>query len=206
MRGSRPLTSEEVALIKKSFTGRFAERNNALFTLGINTGFRVSEILSLKLGDVLEESGKIKSRITVRRRSMKGSKTSRNVLLNGQAKETMKSWIRKMQQNGFIHKEDPIFYSEKRPGRSLTRNHVWSILQIQYKKCHLTGKLGTHAMRKTFANAVYNFYLSKLASGEKIDPFRSTSRALGHSAITSTDAYLSFREEDIDEAVRAVGI
>ena len=40
-------------------------------------------------------------------------------------------------------------------------------------------------------------------AGEAIDPFRLTSKALGHKNITSTDSYLSFMEADIDDAILA---
>jgi len=41
------------------------------------------------------------------------------------------------------------------------------------------------------------------AAGEAIDPFRLTSKALGHCNINNTDAYLSFLEADIDQAILA---
>jgi integrase len=71
MKGSRPLSDEEVALVAKSFGGVYAKRNRAMFLVGIRTGFRISEILSLRVGDV-QQHGKILGAITVQRRHMKG--------------------------------------------------------------------------------------------------------------------------------------
>jgi len=53
LKGCRPLTDDEVKLINQSFGGTFAKRNKALFILGVRSGFRISEMLSLKVGDVL---------------------------------------------------------------------------------------------------------------------------------------------------------
>jgi integrase len=58
----------------------------------------------------------------------------------------------------------------------------------------LTGKLGTHVMRKTFANRVYQQLNHDLVK---------TQRALGHKHINSTVGYLSFAEEEIDAAILA---
>lgn len=206
MRGSRPLTADETRRVKESFSGRMAERNRAIFSLGINTGFRISEMLSLTIGDVLEETGHIKDRVTVARRNMKRARSGRTVLLNKQSKAALRRWLVVLQRKGFIHRDDFIFYSDKKPGRPITRTHAWSIMHEQYKKCGLTGKLGTHAMRKTFANNVFEFFLDMAAKGKRIEPFRSTSKALGHTDINSTDKYLSFRVEDIDQAIISVGI
>jgi integrase len=52
MNGCRPLTDAEVELVRKTFAGRYAARDRCLFILGIETGFRISELLSVRLGDV----------------------------------------------------------------------------------------------------------------------------------------------------------
>jgi len=46
------LTAEEVAWVSQAFRGTCAERDRALFALGIKTGLRISELLSLRVGDV----------------------------------------------------------------------------------------------------------------------------------------------------------
>lgn len=76
MKGCRPLTDDEVHLITKSFGGAFAARNKALFVVGHRTGFRISELLSLRVGDVMQH-GKIIDQISVQRRHMNGGKAGK---------------------------------------------------------------------------------------------------------------------------------
>jgi integrase len=53
MRGCRPLKEREIQRILKSLDGRYAARDRALILLGIKSGFRISELLSLRLSDVM---------------------------------------------------------------------------------------------------------------------------------------------------------
>ncbi len=52
MRGTRPLTDEEIEIVSGSFSGRFELRDRALFLLGVKSGFRISELLSLRLNEI----------------------------------------------------------------------------------------------------------------------------------------------------------
>jgi integrase len=52
MKGCRPLSEAEVALVSRGFSGAHAARDKALFILGVKSGFRISELLSLTVGDV----------------------------------------------------------------------------------------------------------------------------------------------------------
>ena len=208
MKGSRPFSKEEIDRIKKHFTGTgsLPIRNRALFILGANTGFRISELLSLTLDDLIEETGAIKDRVTVARRNIKGNKSGRTVLLNQAGKTALLPWLLTLRDLERIHKSDYIFVNLKVRNRAISRKHAWKIFKKTYRAAGLTGKLGTHAMRKTFANNVYSHFLKRASQGEQIDAFRATSKSLGHTDIKSTDQYLSFLTEDIDKTIEAVGV
>ena len=52
MKGTRPLDNDEIRLVSACFTGTYEVRNRALFLLGVSTGGRISELLSLTIGDL----------------------------------------------------------------------------------------------------------------------------------------------------------
>ena len=54
MKGTRPLDNDEIRRRSGCFTGTFAARNRALFMLGVSTGGRISELLSLTIRDVYQ--------------------------------------------------------------------------------------------------------------------------------------------------------
>lgn len=194
MKGCRPLSEAEAADVLSSFWGRFANRNKALFVLGTKSGFRIAELLSLRIGDVVQ-AGKIVDRVTVRRANMKKKMEGRTVLLHPDAKSALASWLTELKDIGYLAADDFIFQSRKGSNRPIGKVQAWKVIHGSALDAGVGGKVGTHSMRKTFANAVYE----KLGR----DLVR-TQKALGHRNINSTVSYLSFREEDIDQAILAL--
>ena len=54
MKGTRPLDNSEIRSVSTCFTGTFKVRNRGLFMLGVSTGGRINELLSLQIGDVYQ--------------------------------------------------------------------------------------------------------------------------------------------------------
>jgi site-specific recombinase XerC len=77
----------------------------------------------------------------------------------------------------------------------LRNSHLTQVVYIDAAVTNeLTGTLGIHAMRKTFAHRVYENLSRDLVK---------TQRALGHANINSTVSYLSFADAEIDAAILA---
>ena len=49
----------------KKYLKEKSTRDYCLFVLGINSGLRISDLLSLQVKDVAEDNGKLKERITI---------------------------------------------------------------------------------------------------------------------------------------------
>lgn len=179
MIGSRPLTDAEVVAVSDFLR----PRDRAIFLLGIRTGFRISEILSLRRSDVQRLNGDIVTRVSVERKNMKGKISGRTVVLHESARLTLGIWC----LNPSCPQDGPLF--------PITRIQAWRVLTAAYDKAGLQGKLGTHCLRKTFANKVYTSLGHDLPK---------TQKALGHSNINSTVSYLSFADSDVDNAILGV--
>ncbi len=191
MRGCRPLTDAEIERVLGAFAGATAARDRALFLLGPKAGFRVSEILSLRLGDVLQAS-RIAARVTVARRHVKNRTAGRTVLLHPVAKAALAVWVFELRQRGGVAPDTWLFRSRKGPNGAISRGLAWRILRRAFAAAGVAGNLGTHTMRKTFADRIYHHFGGDLVK---------TQCALGHRCIESTAAYISFRQEEIDEAI-----
>src|SRR5215510_6462562 len=99
MKGCRPLSDEEITVMSRSFGGTYAARDWALFIIGLRSGFRISELLSLRVGDV-RQHGRLVDQVTVRRAHMKRKTEGRTVPVHPEAKQALALWIDEMQAHG----------------------------------------------------------------------------------------------------------
>ena len=81
MKGTRPLDNNEITLVSACFDGKFDIRNRGLFMLGVSTGGRISELLSLTIVYVYQ-NGSAVSDLLFERSIVKGDEVSRAVPVN----------------------------------------------------------------------------------------------------------------------------
>lgn len=192
MNGCRPLTDLELESVLKSLDfGRYKLRNRALFILGLKSGFRISELLSLKIGDVYQD-GNIKKHVSVERKNMKKKLKGRSIILHPVAQQALMNWIECRERGSIPDPKSFLFESRKSKDHAISRITAWKIFSHAFKACQLDGKLGTHSMRKTFAKKIHEILGKDLVR---------TQKALGHANVNSTISYLSFDEREIDDAI-----
>jgi integrase len=194
MKGCRPLTDQEADAIAESFGGPYAARDKAIFALGRYTGERISAILKVKIGDVVQ-AGRLTDSIIYRRANRKRKTESRAVALHPKARRALTAWINQLAKGTILTADDYVFKSRKGINRPIGRVQYHRILKEAVGSNELTGKISTHSMRKTFADHVYQA-LDR-------DIFR-LQKAMGHKNINSTVQYLSFNEADIEKAIRGM--
>jgi integrase len=138
--------------------------------------------------------GRLVDRVTVERRHMKKQLEGRTVLLHPDAKAALAAWLLTLRQDPACTSQTYVFRSRRGQNRPISAVQAWRLLHEAVTTNKLTSKVGTHAMRKTFANRVYHQLNHDLVK---------TQRAMGHKNINSTVAYLSFVEAEINVAILA---
>ena len=71
--GCRPLSEDEIVRLLDACQGRYRARDVAIIMMGMHTGFRISELLSLRVKDVWNGSEVAKD-VKVEKGFMKGKK------------------------------------------------------------------------------------------------------------------------------------
>ncbi|EKN1188809.1 tyrosine-type recombinase/integrase, partial [Listeria monocytogenes] len=170
-----------------------------LFSIGINTAYRISDLLSLKLRDVLEiyrQKVRVKSRL-----KMTEQKTEKNnsVILTKKLQKDIWDFVSK-EHAEWIAQQDLdhyLFTSRKKNAgeQPLTRQQGWYIISTAGKKAGLEN-LGTHSMRKTFG-----YHLYKNGVGLELIQV-----LLNHSSPKITLRYIGIEQEDKDQAVSSLGL
>ena len=187
MKGCRPLTEIEKTNVLTSIDGRHHLRDKLLVTLGLYAGFRISEILSLTVKDVFQ-NGVVPNHVTVKRRHVKGQREGRSVVLHQVVKDAIITYLL---GNVRLSPDSPLFLNQAGT-KAISRQQAWNILENAFASCGLTGTLGTHSLRKSFAASIYE------RSGHCL---LRTKRALGHTDIRTTEKYLSFAESEVEDLI-----
>jgi len=193
MIGCRPLTDDEVRAVSEQFSGEMEHRNRALFWLGITTGFRISELLSIQIGDVWR-SGRIPEQIRIARKNVKGRKRGQSAHIAPATRPLINRWLFDYRQRYEERPESPFFISRSGSTQPISRMQAHRTLAAAYTCAGLdgaTGELATHSMRKTYAATMF----------EHFGDIFAVQRALRHKSPASTVAYLSFNEQDLEHAV-----
>ena len=190
MKGSRPLTRQQVkGLLALTDTSR----EQTLLTLGFCTGYRISELLSLKVSDV-STNGIIHSHVTVKAANTK-TKIGRSVLLNTDAQKALKRIVDII---GIRSGQSPLFISRKHDAngnlKAISRQQAHDLLKVLFAKIGEFGNVSTHTLRKTFAARIY----------EQTGKLELVQIALGHKSINSTISYLAFGSDDLNRAIMGV--
>lgn len=178
-----------IAMMKRILKAR-SPRDFALFTLGLNTGLRISDLLSLTVGDVLAGAGtrlRIAHRLSLRERK---TGKRRNIMLNSTARDALALYLRTRERR---YPEDPLFLSRKHEKdgslRTLSRAWAYCIIVNAARTAGISSRIGTHTMRKTFG---YFRYTAGV-------PVEQLMKIFGHASPEITLAYIGITQEEIDE-------
>ena len=168
-------------------TTRYAERNRVAFMLSIYAGMRVGEIAALKMSDVVNQYGEVRSEIKLGAHQTKGSK-GRTVILSGRIRREMGAHLadRKTWSS-----DSPLIFSQRnrRAFSALT-------LSMLFKEIYdLAGiRTSSHSGRRTFATR-----LNAKGIGMK-----TIQRLMGHQHISTTAIYCEVSDDMLRNAVELV--
>ena len=195
MKGTRPLDNDEIRSVSTCFTGTFKARNRGLFMLGVSTGGRISELLSLQIGDVYQ-NGSAVSDLLFEKSIVKGGEVSRAVPVNADGRRAIDELIVWHQgKYKAIDDDRPLFPSRHKSGRvPLHRQTAHDILKKAFIAAGLNGKLATHSLRKSFAQRLY----------DKSGDIYLVQELLGHRNISTTQKYLGVNYADARAAVESI--
>ncbi|OIQ86978.1 tyrosine recombinase XerC [mine drainage metagenome] len=195
---ARPFTAEELARLEAHLleTGRLRDR--MLLIVGTNVGYRISELLTLRVSQVLTPSSDIAHEITITRGLLKGgagvhrrSVRSRRVVLNERARGAIRDYLASLSR--IPGADDYLFASRQGRNRPIHRVQAHRILVRLCRACGVdVSRVSTHSLRKTFVRAVYD--------ASRFDLIR-TQRIVGHSSPLITARYLESCQSDLDEVV-----
>ncbi|OCA81495.1 integrase [Bacillus sp. FJAT-27225] len=123
-----------------------SQRDVLLFVFGINTGIRVSDLLSLKVEDVWDGQS-IKEFLYIQDDESEAPKA---FYLNNSIRNELELYFKQ-----YPFRESDYLFKSKKNELPITRQQAYRIINHAAKKVGVTGKIGTHTLRKTFGYHAY---------------------------------------------------
>lgn len=159
---------------------RFGSRDKAMLEILYACGLRVSELVTLKLSQVVMESNFL--------RVMGKGKKERIIPINDYALSFLSAYL-KDYRSSFISnsKTDSLFLSNR--GKEMTRHSFWHILKKYATQVGIQEHLSPHTLRHAFATHMIN-------NGADL---RVVQLLLGHSDLSTTQLYTHIAKNELKE-------
>lgn len=170
------------------------KRDLLMFVLGINCGLRISDILKMKVNDVLNDKGK--AREFVEMREEKTGKARRIVFADNVQKAIM-DYLKgfSVSAEGLEGMGRPLFLSRKNDkdgaSKALSRQMAYNIINGASRCVGIDEKIGTHTLRKSFGFHAYK-------AGTDIVLLQ---QIFNHSSPSVTLRYIGIVQDDIDNVL-----
>ena len=165
-------------------------RNELLFIFGINVGLRISDILELKIGDLVKSNFKtVKEYVII---TEKKTGKTKKFYIGDIVKKVIENYIKELSS---LDISNYVFQSRKGNNMPITRQRAYRILNNAAEMIGLveknengviiSGEIGTHTLRKTFG---YHAYRNGSSLELLMDIFN-------HSSKSQTLRYIGITEE-----------
>jgi integrase len=183
----------KIAQIKNILRGQNRHRDLLLFTIGINSALRVSDLLRLQVHHVLDSGGIVGS-FTIR--ELKTGKRH-EVTINDSIRSALREYlgyypgIAETPTNFLFFSLKPFDYH-----RPIDRRHAWVIISTICHEVGLPGNYGAHTLRKTWG------YHARMNGVDLV----LIMQKLNHSSLAVTKRYLGITDDELSEVVRGLNL
>lgn len=177
----RPLSPDQVRLIRTSLEAGEEWRDLALFSMAIDTMLRAVDLLRLRVDDVIDDHGRVVDELPVRQQK---TATAHLVALTERTRAAVEKWLTEARK----WPGDFLFTGLGRvANRPLTRRHYSELVKRWAKIARVkdVSRFATHSLRRTKAAYIY-----EMTRNPEV-----VRQLLGHKSLSATSAYL-----DIDKA------
>ena len=181
--------TKKIDAMKSIMKGESNYRDLLLFVLGINTGLRISDILSLKWKSLIDGGGRLPNTGDQLNVVEIKTKKVKSFVINRSVAEALKLYHDSLAN---VNPDDPVFSSRKTDDGTLqpiTRIAAWQMLNRYANMVGLNDGIGTHTLRKTFG---YHLYKKGVA-------LEYIQKMLNHSSPAITLRYIGITQEQLND-------
>ena len=182
---------KKIAQIKNLLRGQRRYRDLLLIVVRINSSLRISDLLGLKIGQLLDEKGNIKSRFWIKEQK-RGKR--HEVAINQSIKEALVEYLKEypyVADDG----ENYLFFNPT-THQPIKRGQAWKFITKICTEVGLQGNYGTHSLRKS-----WGFH----ARMQGID-LALIMHKLNHESIAYTKRYLGITDDELQAVMQRLNL
>lgn len=185
---------KKIAQIKNQLRGEKRYRDLLLFVVGINTALRVSDLLTLHIGDFIDAQGDVVDRFWLRE-AKRGKRNE--VIINDSIRETLRELLVAYP----TLPDDPahsLFFNTKSDDfhDPIKRGQAWKFIAGICEDVGLRGNFGTHTLRKTWG------YHARLNGVD----LALIMHKLNHNSLAYTKRYLGITDDELADVARRLNL
>lgn len=173
-------TEKDIKLIKKTLSDK--PRDLCIFTLGINTNLRASDLLTITVGQI--RNLKVGDHFTTKE---KKTGKDRKITINKSVYDSVQMLLATMSDA----EDDDYLFQSRKGGNALCVPYLNSLVKGWCKSINLRGNYGSHTLRKTFG------YIHRTVFNTDIPTLMNM---YNHSTQKQTLAYLGIQPSEIKDA------
>lgn len=158
-------------------------RNYTLIVMGLNTAFRIGDLLELKWQDICEADGKLRGHICVEEQK---TNKRRVVPINDTLEQALEAYRIYCGHSGL---SSYLFPSGRCKTQPLSRYQAYRIIKNAARECGLSGHISCHSLRKTFG---YHAWKQGTPPAMLMDLYN-------HSSYQITKRYLGIEQDERDQ-------
>ena len=188
--GKKPITSAQVKTLRNNVKEKPLQE--LLLNLGVDLMLRSSDLLSLKVSDVVYDSGKVKTEVKVKMK--KTGKNTLNIPLSKNSINTIKKHLVGRDLDSWIFVGNKSHYTKS----PITQKQYSRIVKKWMSSLGVenVNDYSTHSLRKTKPSEIFK-------QTQNVEVCR---RLLGHSDISATSSYLGIQDSDALEVAKNINI
>ena len=180
----------KLSSLRKLVEGK--ELHELLLNIGCDAMLRSSDLLSLKVKDVVNEDGSVKDSVKVRQQ--KTNNFTLDIPLSTNSQDVIKKYLIERVKDSWIFVGNKSHYTKS----PITKKQYSRIVKGWVSSLGISnvGDYSTHSIRRTKSSLIY----------KKTQNVEVCRRLLGHSNVTATSAYLGIEDSDALEVARNINI
>lgn len=197
MTGKRPLSDAEYNRVEQHIRRHNPIRDLTMIMLCRYTGYRIKEVLSVKVSDLYRPDGSVRESLLIMPRNMKKKTPRMPIHICEDLSDQLQHYRDRLKKDSLFYSQFFLIQSQKGDNTAISYTQAYRIIKAAFDQCGVYDNVAVHSLRKSFCDRVY------VKSGFDL---KTTQSIMGHSTIKTTEKYISVNNKKVNQTMEQLWI